>query len=618
MGNVWDIKARYKAAMENQFDTAGVRGIFSGGETPTRVNTVDYVTISTTGDAADFGDLTSARAYPGGAANRTRGCTIAGYTGSHVNTIDYVTFPSTGNAADFGDSTVADEGAEGCGNQHRAVCFRGGPSATDTIDFFNFASTGNAADFGDAASNYTGFRGAVANTTRGVVAGGIVGSNSVNVIEYVTISTTGDAADFGDLVDDARQLASGSSNTRGVFAGGNEYPGSPGYLTIIQAITTATLGNATDFGDLTTATGETAGDSSHVRGVVGGGKNPGVTDVIEYYGLSAGGTAADFGDLSVGRTYLTAFSDGHGGLESGLLQRPELGGHPDRAAFGGGFSPGQVDIIDSIQIMSTGNGADFGNLTTARGQTTGFASNTRGITYGGDTDSGSNTESNIIDYITLASVGNATDFGDTSVARRFLGAGSNDTRGFGGGGYTPSRSDVIDYITIASTGDAADFGDMLAATSLPSNFLASSTRGVTAGGQAPGTQNVMQYITIASTGNATDFGDLTAAGYSPGGASSKTRGLFAGGGDAVKKTIDYITIASTGNGADFGDLTGNRLYMGSTSNTTRAVFGVGQTPSLTLTADYVYPAVLGNAVDFGDLTDARTAPSAMCGSHGGL
>ena len=80
----------------------------------------------------------------------------------------------------------------------------------------------------------------------------------------------------------------------------------------------------------------------------------------------------------------------------------------------------------------------------------------------------------------------------------------------------------------------------------------------------------------------------------------------------------YITIASTGNGADFGDLTGNRLYMGSTSNTTRAVFGVGQTPSLTLTADYVYPAVLGNAVDFGDLTDARTAPSAMCGSHGGI
>ena len=35
----------------------GGRGAFGGGETPSYQNTIDYVTISTAGDATDFGDL---------------------------------------------------------------------------------------------------------------------------------------------------------------------------------------------------------------------------------------------------------------------------------------------------------------------------------------------------------------------------------------------------------------------------------------------------------------------------------------------------------------------------------------------------------------------------------
>ena len=40
---------------------------------------------------------------------------------------------------------------------------------------------------------------------------------------------------------------------------------------------------------------------------------------------------------------------------------------------------------------------------------------------------------------------------------------SNSTRGAFAGGAVPGDKDEIDFITIASTGDAADFGDLVAA-----------------------------------------------------------------------------------------------------------------------------------------------------------
>ncbi len=70
----------------------------------------------------------------------------------------------------------------------------------------------------------------------------------------------------------------------------------------------------------------------------------------------------------------------------------------------------------------------------------------------------------------------------------------------------------MDYITIATTGNAADFGDMLAGRfNIPNDGCSSSTRGVWAGGASPSNSNVIQYITILTTGNAIDFGDLGTA-----------------------------------------------------------------------------------------------------------
>ena len=81
------------------------RGIMGGGYSgPTRVRTIQYLTMSTTGSAQIFGDLTVDRQRPGGASTQTRAVFYAGYNGNTVNTIDYVTIATTGDALDFGDA----------------------------------------------------------------------------------------------------------------------------------------------------------------------------------------------------------------------------------------------------------------------------------------------------------------------------------------------------------------------------------------------------------------------------------------------------------------------------------------------------------------------------------
>ena len=85
----------------------GSRGIFGGGDVSnTRQDIIDYITIDTTGNATDFGNLTLARAFLTGCSSGSRGVFAAGHVQSNTtfyNTIDYITIASTGNASDFGN-----------------------------------------------------------------------------------------------------------------------------------------------------------------------------------------------------------------------------------------------------------------------------------------------------------------------------------------------------------------------------------------------------------------------------------------------------------------------------------------------------------------------------------
>jgi len=94
------------------------RGIFAGGATPTQVNTIDFITISSTGNASDFGDLTQARSTPAACSSPIRGVFGGGYNPTIQNTIDFVTISTQGNAIDFGDLFQARWGFAGLSNAH--------------------------------------------------------------------------------------------------------------------------------------------------------------------------------------------------------------------------------------------------------------------------------------------------------------------------------------------------------------------------------------------------------------------------------------------------------------------------------------------------------------------
>jgi hypothetical protein len=98
--------------------SSGTRGVMAGGTPNPGINVIDYVTIASTGNALDFGDLTLARQAVIGTSNGSRGLFAGGFTPTQVNTIDYVTIASTGNALDFGDLTVARSYAAGTSGSH--------------------------------------------------------------------------------------------------------------------------------------------------------------------------------------------------------------------------------------------------------------------------------------------------------------------------------------------------------------------------------------------------------------------------------------------------------------------------------------------------------------------
>ena len=223
-----------------------------------------------------------------------------------------------------------------------------------------------------------------------------------------------------------------------------------------------------------------------------------------------------------------------------------------------------------------------------------------------------------MDYITIASEGNAIEFGDLSFARRGSGTCSNLTRGVfaGGNTYWTTYFNSMDYVTVASLGTAGDFGDLVEGAYTGVAGCSDGSRGIMGMGYSPaGSTNFINYMTIAThTGYATDFGNLTVGRYGGTAFNNVTRGVFLGGGSPTYGTIDYITIQSTGACNDFGDMTGQARYylFSGASDATRGI-GAGGAPS-TNDIDYVTIATTGNSSDFGNLQ--RTKTGGAGGSNG--
>ena len=292
-----------------------------------------------------------------------------------------------------------------------------------------------------------------------------------------------------------------------------------------------------------------------------------------------------------------------------------------RGVFGGGQSPATQQVIDFVNIASTGNALNFGELTSAKHSVGAVSSAIRGIYAGEGPGAGVTTD---MDYITIASQSNAIDFGDLTAARRNTMGMSSSTRGiFCGGVPAPT---TVDYIQIATLGNAVSFGTAIFGVSYGLGNMSNGVRGLAGGGQVNGTPRETGLISFifSSLGNGTNFGDMTVGRSSSCGCSNSTRGIILGGtinGSSkpdVQSSMEFINIASEGNGTIFGDLTDARSSINACASQTRGVAAGGGNDPITNIIDFVNIVNLGNALDFGDLSVGRVHAVALSDSHGGL
>ena len=291
----------------------------------------DYWNMASTGNAVDFGDISSARRYQAGCSDATRGLTFGGYVSAYTSEIVKTTIASTGSYATFGQMrNAADDGNEGrvgaaCwASSTRAIHMAGTSPSSQTdarILYVTIQADGNSIDFGDLINSYN-FRygSATGNKTRAIACGGRQepGSAGVNTMQFVTMATTGNAQEFGDLSTTVDSGSGTTSNgTRAVIA----VNGTPSFSgKALDQIRPASGGNSYGFGELSIGRQEGHGNtcmSTPTRGFFASGYTaPSTgTKVIDYVLFETEGTAVDFGDLNgAGRGGASAFSNSHGGL----------------------------------------------------------------------------------------------------------------------------------------------------------------------------------------------------------------------------------------------------------------------------------------------------------------
>ena len=315
------------------------------------------------------------------------------------------------------------------GNRGRGIFTHGyEPNSVINIDVINIASTGNATDWGDQLGNGSAFAGGASNNNRGVLTGGFEGSPSngrVRTIQGLTMPTNGDIYYFGDLIYTVQQMTGASDEVRGIFSSGYSYPLAPttaAFQQVFYELSLASGGRATGFGDIPTNASCRSMNAiqNQTRGFFCGGEgtylSPSVQNrKITEITFATRGSALTFGELS-------AESKAGASMESHTRAVVVLGGDATSPeAF--------KDTIEYFTMATRGNTTDFGNATSNTGAINDNAvtNRVRGVYHNARTSDGG-AEKNIIEYITIASTGNATDFGDlTSLSHS--GCGLSDTHG---------------------------------------------------------------------------------------------------------------------------------------------------------------------------------------------
>ena len=306
------------------------------------------------------------------------------------------------------------------------------------------------------------FTGVDWNGSRGVSVGGET-NDYLNNIDYFSITTLGDAQDFGDLSTEKSKLVVMSSAQRGVVAGGHgasTNQGGPGYfITAMEYFSFGTPSNTTSFGNLIVGSHDAMGGSNGTRGIYAGGDgSTGTTPLstIQYITIDTPSNSTQFGNMTSNTHMSSTTSDD---TYLGFLQ-----GYKE---INGGFA--YVDGNTWITMDTTGNSTDTGELYPfghGNGGKGVCSDRTYGVVFGGNQGSPGSSWNNEIRYLTIATKSDGSDFGDVinpALAHNGQTSHAQTKRGLAVGGfYNPGtvEVDTIQYITIDTPGNAQDFGDL--------------------------------------------------------------------------------------------------------------------------------------------------------------
>jgi len=602
------------------------RAVFGGSSGDLRM---DFINVSSGGTASSFGN--HGVTFPGGgggnAGSNTRGITVGALNAvaAGVSTSEFLTFATGGGTTFFGSITVARGQSASSSNQTRVVCAGGFSSGSyyATIDYATIATTGSFISFGSLTGSQR-LDTQTASPIRAVVFGGFNGSNILSTIQYMNLASTGNAISFGNLTEIKSQAASTNTATTAFCIGGDS---SGTIRTRIESLNLITTGNAVNIGSLASGVNAGMGTSSQVKAILAGGFNSASTAIsnIETMIFTSAGSFTNFGTLSYARGNVYGGSASHGGLQIDYSSRIGVSEVQEQgvAVIAGGYNgSSRSAVIDYVNISTLSDAASFGSLVAARDSMAGFGSNTRGVWAGGDSRTGGYNEyANLIDYVTIATTGNATNFGALTVGRRYPGGGSNQTRGvIGGGDNASGGTAIMDYVTIASTGNAISFGNLLTTNAYPATTASSVYVWFMGGGDGVGYLNGIQSVVISTTGNSSSWGTILAGTNQSSAACDSIRAFMFGGftGSALS-TVQYMNVTSAGNTVSWGSLSATRTIPGTTASRTTAVIAGGQRAgTLTSNIEAITTASLGAVYSFGSLTQGRIQNQGTSSSHGGL
>ena len=268
----------------------------------------------------------------------------------------------------------------------------------------------------------------------------VFGGSTTNSIQYFDITTPGNALAFGTLTYTTERGGALSNGSRVVVM---SMPAS--YKDRMEYVTSSTLSNSTFFGNLVDTMDYTGAVSDGTRGV----SASRFTGTMNYITIATTGNAVAFGNVD------TTDNWGNNGLA--------CGSNGTRGVFAGVGTTNGNNQIQYITIQTTGNTTDFGQLSVKRDfySFQNVSDTTRTVMGGGlDLSGGGSGGLNTIDYITTATTGNSTDFGDLTVGLQGASGTSNGTTGVWTGGLTTGVINTIQSVTIQTPGNAADFGDL--------------------------------------------------------------------------------------------------------------------------------------------------------------